>query len=87
MGLIDTSQGLRFIGGSAPTGADDLGQRLEQLNAIGASLSAERDIHRLGEYFDHRGLHLGWDRIAQDLWTAWMFADLVPEELRGEIAL
>ncbi|MBI1942460.1 MAG: GAF domain-containing protein [Betaproteobacteria bacterium] len=29
--------------------ADDLGQRLEQLNAIGASLSAERDIHRLLE--------------------------------------
>ena len=39
MGLIDTSQGLRFVGGAAPTGADDLGQRLEQLNAIGASLN------------------------------------------------
>src|SRR5215813_1667848 len=49
MELIDTSQGLRFVGGAAPTGADDLGQRLEQLNAIGASLSAERDIHRLLE--------------------------------------
>jgi hypothetical protein len=47
--LLDTTQGLRFAGGSAPTGADDLGQRLEQLNAIGASLSAERDIHRLLE--------------------------------------
>src|SRR6478736_1706827 len=47
--MLDTTQGLRFAGGSAPTGADDLGQRLEQLNAIGASLSAERDIHRLLE--------------------------------------
>jgi HD-GYP domain-containing protein (c-di-GMP phosphodiesterase class II) len=46
---IDTTQGLRFEGGTAPTVADDLGQRLEQLNAIGASLSAERDIDRLLE--------------------------------------
>ena len=47
--MLDTTQGLRFAGGSAPTGAEDLGQRLEQLNAIGASLSAERDINRLLE--------------------------------------
>jgi HD-GYP domain-containing protein (c-di-GMP phosphodiesterase class II) len=47
--MLDTTQGLRFAGGSAPSGAEDLGQRLEQLNAIGASLSAERDIHRLLE--------------------------------------
>ena len=30
-----------------------------------------------------QGLHLPWERIAEDLWTAWTFADLVPEELRG----
>jgi HD-GYP domain-containing protein (c-di-GMP phosphodiesterase class II) len=48
--IIDTTQGLRLIGGGAGTGAaDDLGQRLEQLNQIGASLSAERDIDRLLE--------------------------------------
>ena len=46
---IDVTQGLRFIGGAAPSAAEDLGQRLEQLNAIGASLSAERDINRLLE--------------------------------------
>ncbi|MGQ0653792.1 MAG: GAF and HD-GYP domain-containing protein [Betaproteobacteria bacterium] len=45
---LDSTQGLRFSEG-APTAADDLGQRLEQLNAIGASLSAERDIDRLLE--------------------------------------
>ena len=45
MNLIDTSAGLRL----GALGADDLGQRLEQLNAIGASLSAERDINRLLE--------------------------------------
>jgi HD-GYP domain-containing protein (c-di-GMP phosphodiesterase class II) len=47
--MLDTTQGLRFAGGAAPTAAEDLGQRLEQLNAIGASLSAERDINRLLE--------------------------------------
>src|SRR2546422_6050855 len=46
---IDTTQGLRFPSGAAPTAADDLAQRLDQLNAIGASLSAERDIDRLLE--------------------------------------
>jgi HD-GYP domain-containing protein (c-di-GMP phosphodiesterase class II) len=47
--MIETSQSLLFPNGRAPTAADDLGQRLEQLNAIGASLSAERDINRLLE--------------------------------------
>jgi HD-GYP domain-containing protein (c-di-GMP phosphodiesterase class II) len=42
--VIDTTQGLK-IGGRG----EDLGQRLEQLNLIGASLSAERDINRLLE--------------------------------------
>src|SRR5687768_1327 len=46
---LDSSTGLRFASGEAPTAAEDLGQRLEQLNAIGASLSAERDINRLLE--------------------------------------
>src|SRR5882672_10714957 len=46
---IDTTQGLRFPAGTLVTAADDLVQRLEQLNAIGASLSAERDINRLLE--------------------------------------
>lgn len=43
----------------------------------------ERDIRRLGEYFEHHGLRRPWGKIANDLWTGWMFADLVPEELRG----
>jgi HD-GYP domain-containing protein (c-di-GMP phosphodiesterase class II) len=46
---VDRTQELRFAGGTAPTAADDLVQRLDQLNAIGASLSAERDINRLLE--------------------------------------
>lgn len=47
-GTIDSTQALHFSG-EAATAADDLVQRLEQLNAIGASLSAERDINRLLE--------------------------------------
>ena len=46
--LIDSTVGLRFTD-LAPTAAEDLVQRLEQLNSIGASLSAERDINRLLE--------------------------------------
>jgi HD-GYP domain-containing protein (c-di-GMP phosphodiesterase class II) len=46
-----TLDGTQVLGFSADgrTAADDLVQRLEQLNAIGASLSAERDINRLLE--------------------------------------
>src|SRR5436309_6649213 len=46
---MDSTQSLRFPAGVAPTAADDLVQRLDQLNTIGASLSAERDINRLLE--------------------------------------
>src|ERR671931_673584 len=46
---IDSTQGLRFPTGAAASAADDLVQRLDQLNIIGASLSAERDIDRLLE--------------------------------------
>ena len=46
---IDSTQGLRFPAGALLSAADDLAQRLDQLNAIGASLSAERDINRLLE--------------------------------------
>jgi RIO kinase 1 len=42
-----------------------------------------RDVRRIGDWFDRHGLMLPWDEIVSDLWTAWTFADLVPEELRG----
>jgi len=45
LNLADTTHGLRLGAGRE----EDLGQRLEQLNLIGASLSAERDINRLLE--------------------------------------
>ena len=45
---LDSTQALGFSA-EGRAAADDLVQRLEQLNAIGASLSAERDIDRLLE--------------------------------------
>jgi HD-GYP domain-containing protein (c-di-GMP phosphodiesterase class II) len=45
--ITESTQGLRLL--AAAEAGEDLGHRLEQLNAIGASLSAERDIHRLLE--------------------------------------
>jgi HD-GYP domain-containing protein (c-di-GMP phosphodiesterase class II) len=45
--VIDTTPGVRLGAGGGRR--EDLGQRLEQLNLIGASLSAERDINRLLE--------------------------------------
>src|SRR3954464_14764322 len=45
--LLDSTR-LRFAG-AASSAAEALGERLEQLNTIGASLSAERDINRLLE--------------------------------------
>ena len=45
---LDSTQTLN-IAAAPPAPADDLVDRLEQLNAIGASLSAERDINRLLE--------------------------------------
>jgi len=46
--LLDSTVGLH-LSALASSGEEDLGQRLEQLNTIGASLSAERDIDRLLE--------------------------------------
>jgi RIO kinase 1 len=43
----------------------------------------ERDVRRICEHFERFGVHSPWSRVAADLWTAWEFADLVPEELRA----
>lgn len=47
----------------------------------------QRDLRRLGEFFEHHGVSQPWDRIAEDLWNGWLFADLVPDDLRGEISM
>jgi RIO kinase 1 len=45
----------------------------------------ERDVVRVCEHFERSGVQTSPGRLADDLWTAWQFADLVPEELRGLI--
>ena len=45
----------------------------------------ERDVERICEHFARLGVRASAQRITHDLWTAWQFADLVPEELRGLI--
>ena len=42
-----------------------------------------RDVDRICDHFVRHGISLDARGIARDLWTAWTFADLVPEELRG----
>jgi len=45
----------------------------------------ERDVTRICDHFERFGVRSNARRIAGDLWTAWEFADLVPEELRTGI--
>jgi RIO kinase 1 len=45
----------------------------------------ERDLVRVCEHFERSGVRTSSGRLTSDLWTAWQFADLVPEELRGLI--
>jgi HD-GYP domain-containing protein (c-di-GMP phosphodiesterase class II) len=49
MNLVDTTTGIRLAPPPGANPAEDLGQRLEQLNLIGTSLSGERDLDRLLE--------------------------------------
>jgi hypothetical protein len=39
-------------------------------------------VARICEYFARQGVSRDPAGTAEDLWTAWTFADLVPEELR-----
>jgi len=47
----------------------------------------ERDVSRICDHFQRFGIRSDPERIARDLWTAWEFADLVPEELRTGIEI
>jgi RIO kinase 1 len=47
----------------------------------------ERDVRRICDHFTRYGVDADPARIAGDLWTAWEYADLVPEELRTGIEI
>jgi RIO kinase 1 len=44
-----------------------------------------RDLRRLGDWFERRGLRRPWERIARDLWTGWLLAELLPADLQEEL--
>ena len=47
----------------------------------------ERDVRRICDHFARFGVDSEPERIAADLWTAWEYAELVPEELRTGIEI
>ena len=61
----------------------DLPQAIDPRKNRHAQSLLERDVRRVCEYFERFDVRSDQDRIARELWTAWQFADLVPEELRG----
>jgi len=63
----------------------DLPQAVDPRKNRHANGLLERDVERICEHFARFGVRSNAHRIAHDLWTAWQFADLVPEELRGSI--
>jgi hypothetical protein len=63
----------------------DLPQAVDPRKNRHARTLLERDVARICDHFERFGVRSDARRIAGDLWTAWTFADLVPEELRGMI--
>jgi RIO kinase 1 len=43
----------------------------------------QRDVERVCAWANQHGVEASASTIAADRWTAWEFADLIPEELRG----
>jgi RIO kinase 1 len=60
----------------------DLPQAVDPKKNRHAEALLTRDVERICEHFARRGVSRDPARIADDLWTGWTFADLVPEELR-----
>ena len=65
----------------------DLPQAIDPRKNRHAHALLERDVRRICEHFERLGVRSSPTRLASDLWTAWQFADLVPEELRTGIEM
>lgn len=63
----------------------DLPQAVDPRKNRHAEHLLERDVRRICEHFARLGVRSDPERLSQDLWTAWTFADLVPEDLRAEL--
>ena len=60
----------------------DLPQAVDPKKNRHAEPLLARDVKRITEHFARQGVVRDGEGFASDLWTAWTFADLVPEELR-----
>ena len=65
----------------------DLPQAVDPRKNPHAKSLLERDVRNVCSYFERAGVRSDPARIARDLWTAWLYADLVPEELRRTLEL
>jgi RIO kinase 1 len=61
----------------------DLPQAVDPRKNRHAQRLLERDVERICDHFARFGVRSDAQGIAHGMWTAWTFADLVPEELRG----
>jgi RIO kinase 1 len=60
----------------------DLPQAIDPRKNRHAPALLERDVTRICDHFARLRVRSSAGTLAGDLWTAWQFADLVPEELR-----
>ena len=65
----------------------DLPQAIDPRKNRHAHALLERDVERVCAHFERFGVRSSPHDLASDLWTAWEFADLVPEELRTGIEI
>jgi RIO kinase 1 len=65
----------------------DLPQAVDPRKNRHARRFLERDVERICAFFARFGFSADAHERAADLWTAWQFADLIPEELRVELEL
>lgn len=65
----------------------DLPQAIDPRKNRHSHALLERDVKRICDHFARFGVRSAPEEIAADLWTAWQFADLVPEELRTGIEM
>ncbi|HET9671523.1 MAG TPA: RIO1 family regulatory kinase/ATPase, partial [Actinomycetota bacterium] len=65
----------------------DLPQAVDPRKNRHAEALLRRDVSRICEHFERLGVGRDAEELSSGLWTAWTFADLVPEELRRELEI
>jgi RIO kinase 1 len=65
----------------------DLPQAVDPKKNRHAEALLARDVQRICDHFARLGVVRDAKRTSSQLWTAWSFADLVPEELRATLVI